>query len=1698
MFRSWNRPAPASPEMKADWMSKIWIKEDRSMKKLVVILNSGLFGRNGALLCAIVALVLTGLFAAACAKSEIAQDDSIMNAAQAAAAGETQDDPAGDDQGSSDDPQGDPADPESPSQHGSDYISPDHFNMVQMTFGACSDAEEDTRSTGLFSRESALEREEPLDDSVQETFSVKTSLDGSGNILWTQGDKIKVYYAEGESNFNQGTVKHGGESSSTIDAEVNDDLDYFYAFYPVGVTTSATFETADPKTYGSITVTIPNPQNATDNNFASCHMAVGKASKAEKQFAFSNVGSYLKMQVADLTATSLTIKSIAGENITGTFTVPFTDADGTIGTPTVDSGSSEITVNLPSGRPSPITIYVMLLPGVNFTKGFLVHYNYQDGITRPSFVYDSGKEVVRRKVLNLGGLDGRIITDWFFKSDGTRTNPSGREALPSGSKATCGSSWDLALSATGLYNLLNANADADLRKAQAARLDGATLHFANGTYTVPEMVLNGTGYGENVNLTMYGGYPTTHTGTSTSNRSTDNRASIISGGGTNRIFDMGTKFEVTMDNFELTGGKVDGSTTTGDGGAIQMQGASATDCKLTVNHVWFYDNYVANQPDGMGSGVGSGGAIALKKGTLTATNCIFEKGSARNGGGVFVTGQPGANAATAVLTDCSFIDNETQSNCGAGLSANGGQISLTRCSFTGNHAAQFGGGLHWDIGDSVSPSMELSNCTFEGNYTNDATVDAHGGAISCQSGTLTLSNCSFMENHAGANNSKGGAIWVQGNVSGSNLTFTDNYASGDGGAVYVNNSGQFSMLSGENSFSGNYSGYVDADTFADTEGGAIYMAGSGSSVHIKGNTSFQENYSLKRAGAISFRGGTLKVENDGDNRPSFFKNNTIVEYESGDVISNVNGGAVGIYATTGTVTLTGCDFDANYLMGDADFANCYAEGGSLAISAGSATNLTVSVTDCLFTNSYSGTSTLNNEKSATARNGGAFHFNIKKDNAGTISFSNCRFTNNRAWNCGGVATHPLGTVHFSNCQFTGNTAKVFSGVHHMNHEDATANFNNCIFTDNSSWNNGTGSVCRLENGTLTLTSCTLSGNQSLGTSGSGVISMCGPNSNLIVRGSTIEDNTARSGNGGAIYFGNGSLTITSSDGTASGTKSVIRGNTGNSSGRGYAIYVNGNNESTLTPSLSYCIFDAKNSSGDVAPTSGTAIHFAGTTGSEALTMTGCEIKNFNRATNTDLWWTNLLDAANHTAASTLSFNACTFEALSSPGNGGVFEYYPDSPFTISSIAGCTFRNNYANNNGGAIYTQSDLAATDCVFTGNEAKLSGGAIYIKMDVQGWGSGHEGFAEHSVSSHGATFSSNTAQWGGAVYVESGRYFADDATFTGNKATTNDGGTYIAAGGGVCLYGVAAQATFNRCTFTGNEATNQRGGAIAQSEAVTKINECTFSGNKAALRGGAFFGLNWGFCFVNNSKFVNNSLTSSGYGSAIFFSGFGWLMGNGLLVAENTVSAGNQSPISGSGRLLLSNCTFLGKLTDGSSGIIRFENSYGKIFHSIVLPTDNSTSRNAVLISGGSSPSQYLNGYYSVLDGVQNLNSVWTAGDGTVTGKRPANLSNYSWDSTNKMYSWNGTVSDYTNYASTSAMWTAIGSAFSHTDAIPSPTSSPDYYFFEFAPADQGGLGKTFLDWLDECGGSTAGDGVGRNKDILGNTRADGNNYPGCRAY
>ena len=142
--------------------------------------------------------------------------------------------------------------------------------------------------------------------------------------------------------------------------------------------------------------------------------------------------------------------------------------------------------------------------------------------------------------------------------------------------------------------------------------------------------------------------------------------------------------------------------------------------------------------------------------------------------------------------------------------------------------------------------------------------------------------------------------------------------------------------------------------------------------------------------------------------------------------------------------------------------------------------------------------------------------------------------------------------------------------------------------------------------------------------------------------------------------------------------------------------------------------------------------------------------------------------------------------------GAIMDYGADSVTAVN----CTFKNNYASQNGGAMYKGS---AVNCIFIGNSAS-QGGALY---DVS----------------------------------------AVNCTFSNNQANYNDG--YSAGGGGAMYHNSAVN-----CNFTGNSAKSD-GGAIYDGSAVN----CYFSDNSAGISGGA---MRYGT--VKNCTFTSTNVDST----------------------------------------------------------------------------------------------------------------------------------------------------------------------------------------------------------------------------------------------
>ena len=146
---------------------------------------------------------------------------------------------------------------------------------------------------------------------------------------------------------------------------------------------------------------------------------------------------------------------------------------------------------------------------------------------------------------------------------------------------------------------------------------------------------------------------------------------------------------------------------------------------------------------------------------------------------------------------------------------------------------------------------------------------------------------------------------------------------------------------------------------------------------------------------------------------------------------------------------------------------------------------------------------------------------------------------------------------------------------------------------------------------------------------------------------------------------------------------------------------------------------------------------------------------------------------------------------------------------------CTFINNFADTDGGAICNRSSNSTylTNCTFTSNTSD-DGGAVYSAV---------------YISLTNCTFTSNIASSGGAVYSKSSAHLTN-CIFTSNSSSNRGGAVYSVN----TFYNTDF---FTNCTFTNNIASS--GGAVySYSSSKLILTNCTFTNNTAHSSGGAFW--------------------------------------------------------------------------------------------------------------------------------------------------------------------------------------------------------------------------------------------------------------------
>lgn len=267
---------------------------------------------------------------------------------------------------------------------------------------------------------------------------------------------------------------------------------------------------------------------------------------------------------------------------------------------------------------------------------------------------------------------------------------------------------------------------------------------------------------------------------------------------------------------------------------------------------------------------------------------------------------------------------------------------------------------------------------------------------------------------------------------------------------------------------------------------------------------------------------------------------------------------------------------------------------------------------------------------------------------------------------------------------------------------------------------------------------------------------------------------------------------------------------------------------------------------------------------KTLTTEGGQIKLFNvTGSSTILEINNLTFTASSTVGTTSTLDGalicvddgatvilkqCYINGMSM-SNQGISLIYVKSGGTLL-LENCTFYNNTSTNKGSASFSEciriengAQVEVVSCNFETNGKDIMSNAAAIENSG-------------SCRITNTTFKDNLAQRGGAIMNnETGILEIESSTFDSNTCTSS--GYYAMRGGAIFIQGGTVK--IKDSTFTGNETLGQN------------ASEGTANGEFQKLGGGAI-SLKMGSLTLQNTRFDNNSVTSTskndayGYGGAV----------------------------------------------------------------------------------------------------------------------------------------------------------------------------------------------------------------------------------------
>ena len=302
---------------------------------------------------------------------------------------------------------------------------------------------------------------------------------------------------------------------------------------------------------------------------------------------------------------------------------------------------------------------------------------------------------------------------------------------------------------------------------------------------------------------------------------------------------------------------------------------------------------------------------------------------------------------------------------------------------------------------------------------------------------------------------------------------------------------------------------------------------------------------------------------------------------------------------------------------------------------------------------------------------------------------------------------------------------------------------------------------------------------------------------------------------------------------------------GYSSTNGGAVLFNGNNGQIMRSSF---INNTANNAG--------ALYLLGT----SMTITDCTFINNSAATNGAI---RISPQCTNT-----KITKSTFTGNHASNNGAVY-----AGATDSQVIECTFNNNYATTNKGALCVDGQYSIiSNCSFTDNYAVSDCGALYC--GAAGLNVSYCTFKFNNASNYGAIqvmigsnmnvhnliFINNTATSG---YGGAGRFNGDGLNVLNCEFYNNTAST----GGAMCISNSNGNTGLVKNCYFENNTASAGSGALYNNMDVTIINNCTFVNSYSKMNAGALYTK----YNVFNSTFIDNKAEMSGGALRILSNGF-----------------------------------------------------------------------------------------------------------------------------------------------------------------------------------------------------------------------------------